>query len=114
MECRKEKKKIYYFIAYFKPTDNNKERVKILDEDFIKKNKNKTKIIYKNKIYELKEYFEDIDNKYNHKELIKFKLIFIHNIIDMKYMFFNCDSLISLSDNNEIILKNSYFQLFIF
>ena len=82
-----------------------KKKVKILDEDFIKKNKDKAKILYKNKIYELKEYFEDIDTNYNHKDLIKFKIIFIHNIIDMSYMFFNCDKLISLSDKNETNIK---------
>ena len=102
MELGMGKKVIYYLIAIYKPDENNDEMVKILDEDFIKKNKDKAKIIYKNKIYELKEYFEDIDTNYNHKDLIKFKIIFIHNIIDMSYMFYNCYTLISLSDNNEI------------
>ena len=74
--------------------------MKILDEDFITKNEDKAKIIYKNKIYELKEYFEDIDANYNNKELIKFKLKFFHNIINMSFMLYNCDSLISLSSKN--------------
>ena len=76
--------------------------MKILDENFIKKNKDKAKILYKNKIYELKEYFEDIDENYNHKDLIKLKIIFIHNIIDMSYMFYKCYTLITLSDKDKI------------
>ena len=95
------KKVSYYIIAKYKPDKNNEDKVKILDEDFIKRNKNKVKLIYKNKIFELKEYFEDIDINYNHKDVIKLRIKFINNIIDMSYMFYNCDSLISLSDNNE-------------
>ena len=97
-----KKKESYNIIAYYKPNENDEKKVKVLDIYFIKKNRNKCKIKYKNKIFELKEYFEDIDINYNHKDLIKLKLIFIHNIIDMSYMFYNCDSLISLSDCNEI------------
>ena len=111
MQYGKKKKAFYFFTAFYKQNENNEEKLKILDKDFIKKNKNICKIIYKNKIHELKEYFEDIDIKYNHKDLIKFKLIFIHNIIDISYMFYNCDSLISLSDNNEIDLNASDLQI---
>ena len=112
MKNRIEKKSIYYFIANYKPNDNNKEKVKILDKKFIKKNRNKCKIIYKNKIYELREYFEDIDINYNHKDIIKFKLIFIHNIIDMSYILYDCGSLISLYDNNKTNLNISYSQIY--
>ena len=75
MELGMGKKARYYLIAKYKPDENNDKKLKILDEDFIKKNKDKAKIIYKNKIYELKEYFEDIDENYNHKDLIKLKII---------------------------------------
>ena len=108
-----KKNKIIYFIINYQPNENNNEKVKILDKVFIEKNKNKSKILYKNKLYELKEYFEDIDRNYNHKDSIKFKLIFVHNIIDLSYAFYNCDSLISLSDNNEINQNISYLQFFI-
>ena len=60
MELGIGKKARYYLISIYKPDENNDERVKILDEDFIKKNKDKAKILYKNKIYELKEYFEKL------------------------------------------------------
>ena len=97
-------KKYIIFELTYDNQNHRRNKVKILDKYFIKKNKNKCKIIYNNKINELKEYFEDINSKYNHKDLIKFKLIFIHNIIDMSYMFYNCESLISLSAHNEINL----------
>ena len=102
MELGMGKKARYYLSAIYKPDENNDKKVKILDRYFIKGNKDKAKIRYKNKICELKEYFEDIDDNYNHKDLIKFKIIFIHNIIDMSHMFYHCYTLISLSDNNEI------------
>ena len=102
MELGIGKKARYYLIAKYKPDKDNDEKLKIVDENFIKKNKDKAKILYKNKIYELKEYFEDIDENYNHKDLIKLKIIFIHNIIDMSYMFYDCYTLFSLYDNNEI------------
>ena len=38
----------FYIIAKYKPEKNNEDKVKILDEDFIKRNKNKVKLIYKN------------------------------------------------------------------
>ena len=75
MELGMGKKSRYYLIAIYKQNENNEKRVKILDENFIKKNKDKAKILYKNKIYELKEYFEDIDTNYNHKDLIKIQII---------------------------------------
>ena len=58
------KKNIYFEIIY----KLNKNRTKIFNYWFIDKNKNKCKIIYKNKEYELKEYFEDIDNNYKISE----------------------------------------------
>ena len=113
MQYEIRKKKIFYVKAKYKPNENIKETLKILFEKFISKNKNKCKIIYKNKIYEIKEYFEDIDIKYNYKDSIKFKLIFIHNIIAMSYMFYNCHSLISLSFNKETNKNISPLQIYI-
>ncbi len=44
------KKLEYCFIAIYKTNKYKDDWVKILDEDFIKNNKDKAKIIYKNKI----------------------------------------------------------------
>ena len=94
--------KNYYCInVIYKPNQIPLLKTKLLDSHFIKNNNNKCKIIIENKLYDLKEYFENINNKYNHKGSIKFKLVFIHNIINMSYMFYESDSLISISDNNK-------------
>ena len=101
MENGIKKKANYYFRAYYKPDKNNEKNVKILDKQFIKFNKNKCKIEYKNKTTELKEYFEDIDKNYNHKDKIKIKIIVLYDVINMSSMFYDCDSLISLTDAKE-------------
>ena len=90
------------FKIFYLPKENNEEKVRIFGGKFINNNKDKCKIIFNNKKYELKEYFEDIDNNYNHKDLIIFKLIFIHNIINMSYMFAGCNSLISLHNISKL------------
>ena len=98
---------MYIFKAIYGPIDNNEAKVRILGKKFTINNRDKCYIIYNNKKYELKEYFEDIENNYNHKDLFKLKLIFIHKIIDMSNLFNGCDSLISLSEISKIITKKS-------
>ena len=113
MKYDEEKKKIYYIKSNYKPPENNNEKVNILNRQFVESNKKNCKILYKNKIYELKEYFEDIDINYNHKDLIKLKLIFIHNIIDMSFMLYYYNSLISLSINGKTNINASNLQIHI-
>ena len=60
---------INIFKLIYQPDEKNEKKVKIFDAVFIYKNIDKCKIIYRNKKYELKEYFEDIDINYNHKDL---------------------------------------------
>ena len=103
----------YYFIAKYEPKRNNINNLKILGRAFIDKNKNNCKIIYKNKIYELEEYAKDIDAFYNNKDSIKFKILFINNILDLTFMFFYFYSLISLSISNTKKLNISYPQIYI-
>ena len=93
----KNSKKYFYYKVIYQPEITNEKKVKIFDAKFIKNNKDKCKIIYKNKLYELKENYKDIDTNYNHKDLIIIKLVFIHNIINMSHTFYNCNSLISFS-----------------
>ena len=50
MELGTGKKARYYLIAIYQRDEKNDKKVKILDRYFIKKNKDKAKIIYKNKI----------------------------------------------------------------
>ena len=49
-------------------------KLRIFGNIFVKNNKDKCKIIYNNIEYDLKEYFEEIDNNYNKKDLITFEL----------------------------------------
>ena len=46
----------------YKKSRNTRDKLKIFGEEFVKNNKDKCKIIYNNKEYELKEYLEDIPN----------------------------------------------------
>ena len=87
--------------------------IRILDKYFIKNNKNKGKLIYKNKKYELKEYFEDIDNNSKDKDIIKLKLYGINNISDMSRIFYGCYHLTSFSEINiqqNVIDSNDIFS----
>ena len=79
--------------------------MKILDQSFIINNRDKCKIIYKNKEYELKENFEDIDNNDNQKDEITIRLRINKDIVDTSYMFHECNSLIDIRDITKI---NSY------
>ena len=125
-----------YFIMIYKPNENKKEKkdiikkfkkenkyrldnekeyagdvIKIFGKYFVKQNKNKCEIIYNNKKYKLKEYFDEIDNKYNLKiKEIKIKLIGINNITNMKDMFHGCIHLTSLSLSEKNAIKS--FEIF--
>ena len=83
-------------LLFLRPIENNEERVRIFGENFVKNNRDKCKIKFKNGIYDLKEYFEDIDEKYNHKDEIRFFLIGINNINDISYLFSDCNKLSSI------------------
>ena len=83
-------------LLLLKPIENNEERVRIFGENFVKNNRDKCKIKFKDEIYYLKEYFEDIDDKYNHKDEIRFFLIGINNINDISYLFSDCNKLSSI------------------
>ena len=83
-------------LIIIKPKKNYKDKIRIFGENFVNNNQDKSKKIYKNKVYELKEYFDDIDRYYKHKDNIIFKLKGINNITDMSYMFADCDNIISL------------------
>ena len=86
----------------YKPFKNITKKVKIFGETFVKNNKDKCKILYKNKEYKLKKYFDEIDKKYNYKDTISFRLKGINNITDMSYMFSECNSFYSLPDISKL------------
>ena len=100
---------------YEKVEDNGIKEAKnrIFGEYFVKMNKKNSKIIYKNKEYELTEYFEDIDknHNYNCNYLILLKLKFINNKIDISHMFYNCKGLLSISTNTSDITSKDVTEL---
>ena len=82
--------KIVYISQY------NEKKLKIFGKEFVKNNKDKCIIIYRNKRYKLSEYLE-IDNKSDEKE-IKVRIKGIKNISGMSHMFYNCKNLLMIVD----------------
>ena len=87
-----------------------KKKIKILGKQFVLNNKNICYIKYKNKEYELTEYF-DIEEEIENLEI---KIKGIKRINDISYMFHKCSSLLSLEDisnwiTNDINNMNSMF-----
>jgi len=88
---------------YYLPCEEEKigKKLKIFGKTFVENNKDKCKIIYKEKEYELEEYFNNIDDNYNYKDLLIIKLNGIKNITNISFMFHECKSLISIPDISE-------------
>ena len=78
------------------------EKTRIFGKNFVERNRYKFKIIYHYKEYPLKEFFEEIDTNCEQGEEIKFKLSFLHNILNLSGMFLNCDNLISMKDDTKV------------
>ena len=89
-------------VRIFYKIDGGKDEIKILDGNFVKNNKDKCKIIYENKEYELEEFF-DVKEIKAKKFGIKLKGI---KIIDFKEMLDQCPSFQSLTKRNQNIQNN--------
>ena len=76
-----------------KKRQRKKGKIRIFGENFVKNNKNKSKIIIDGKEYELTE-----ELNIKNEERIEIKLIEIYKITDMSYMFSGCSSLSNLPD----------------
>ena len=75
---------------------NNKEDLKILDRVFVRNNKLKSKIIYKNKILSLTDKFQNLDNK---EKILKIGLLILDtNGLNLKKMLYDCKSLVKILD----------------
>ena len=84
-----------------KDIDSNKkdeEKIKIFGDCFVETNIYKCKILYNDIEYELNENFLDIDEGYELKSPIKFKLKGINNITDISWIFDECNLFSSLPD----------------
>jgi len=72
--------------------------IHIFGKEFVKNNKDKYKIIFGNKEYELNEYFHIKDYNNNILNKLKIKLKYINNVTNMSSMFHGCKSLSLLPD----------------
>ena len=86
---------VTFQLEYKPPTIGN--YIELFYSKFVDKNKDKCKIIYNEKEYDLMEYFK-FDNNYNHNDSIKIQLRINNNITDISYMFYFCKELLSISD----------------
>ena len=75
--------------------NNNDKKIKIFHIDFVNKNRDNCKIIYKGIVYDLQDEF-NVENL--QKSILEIKLKGIKNITDIYAMFYGCSSLISLPD----------------
>ena len=90
--------------------DKEKDKIKIFDEEFVNKYKDRYKIIYENKEYKLKETF-DIKKIKTKNNKLEIKLKGNYNINEMKNMLYKCNDLFSLPNiskwnKNNIFDKN--------
>ena len=85
-------------IIYYIGGENN---IHIFVKNFVEKNKDKCKIEFENKEYELKEYFNIKDYTDNKLEKLQIKLKYINKITDMSYMFSGCESLAEIPEMSE-------------
>ena len=90
----------------YKPKEDNSKNVRIFGTDFVKNNKKNFIIIYKDKEFELTEFFNEIDKDYNNKDIISFKLKQINVFNNISDMFGECDSLILLPDISKLDTSN--------
>ena len=81
----------------------NQNKVKIFGKEFVDNNKNFCKIIYENKEYNLSEYLQNLDKN---KKILTITLKGINNIVNMSQMFYECDSLLSISNSSKCDTSN--------
>ena len=98
-------KDFYYDIGVKLFMDETLSKEKFFGQKFVEKNKDKCKIIYKGREYELFAYFNDVI-KEKEDDNITIKLKGISKITDCTNMFFGCISLYSLPDIQNWDTKN--------
>ena len=82
----------------------NNDKTRILGNEFVKNNKNKGKIIHKNKKYSLEGLFK---NKDLLEDSLKIKMILSKNIYNKSFMFKDCISLLKIKFDNYIYNKEN-------
>ena len=89
-----EKKRLHY------PKKIDFNNIKIFGDEFVENNKKKCKIVYNNKLTNLKEFFYIKNIKQNEKGTFNINLILLSTIISMKKMFSECVLLRCIFDLN--------------
>ena len=100
-------------VIIYKFDRNDKRNIKLFSDYFIINNKDKCKLIYKCKEYELIEYF-DVDTNNDNEDLLSIELSGINNITDTSYMFYKCNLLISFYEKSEWKFSNITNMAFMF
>ena len=95
---KNDKNKIPMITMTYK-INNNDEKIKVLGENFVKKNKGKCKFLINEKKYNISEYIKSSKFSIN-KDVTQFIVILTdfksETFTDLSYMFYNCKSLTSL------------------
>ena len=89
--------KDYIKIVY--KINENDEKIKLFGDKFIENNfnlKNKIKIIHETKEYEFQQFFDVKNIHKNDNNILKIKLKGINELINISYMFDECESLLSI------------------
>ena len=81
----------------------NDKYINIFGNEFVKRNKYLCKIIHEGNEYELTDIFNVENYK---KEYLEIKLKRLNYITDLSYMFYNCFSLLSVTNENNYNFKN--------
>jgi len=89
-------------IDIFYKVKDNKTKIKIFGDKFVKNNINKCKIIIDGKECKLSNYINIENFKYDDSKIFKIQLIGIKSITDMSYMFHKCNNLFSVQNLSQI------------
>jgi len=84
----------------------NENDVHIFGKKFVENNKDKCKIVFENKEYELNEYFKIKNYTSNKLKKLQIQLKYLNNVTNMHCIFQNCTSLSSLSDISKWNINN--------
>ena len=69
-------------------------KTRLISCDFICKNSDKCKIIYKGKEYSLAVFFDKIQKNFSYVSQTKIHIKIDNNITDLSYMFYECEELL--------------------
>ena len=112
-----------YFIMVYSIDEYNlfasQNNYRIFGNKFVSKNKGKCKIVYKNKVYQLTEYLNDIVKSFYRKT--KFNLYRSHRLTKLKViyyitnfygMFMGCNQLLLIKDNTKLKVEKEIINSF--